>query len=286
MSSTPPDLSKARETKSPWNGILWLVKNGPGVITVSGSAVVALLASFIHFSTDELLQLVLLLLALIGTSLVTERLIETRTVRDQVTSISSKLDTVVSFTRNENVSLDDVVVSRRQLSSLEERLVGATHVMVSGGSLSRLANEYRNSFQRLAQQGCQLRFVVTNPASPGAEFLSTEVSYESRNLDAYRSYMCDSAAGLTDLAHEFPDHCEVRTYDAAPPFSLMVIMKPDSTIAQVELYTLGLPARDRPILLTNSTHSPRLCSLFSQQFEALWTSSLAHPILSESRDHS
>ena len=35
---------------------------------------------------------------------------------------------------------------------------------------------------------------------------------------------------------EFPDKCEVRTYDAAPPFSLMVIVKPPSP-ARTEVLT-------------------------------------------------
>jgi hypothetical protein len=257
---------------------VWLLNNGPGIVTVLGSAVVAVLASVVRFSTEALLQIVLLLLALIGTSLVTERLVDGRRSREQLGSISSRLDAVVSFTRGDDVSLDDVVVSRRQLPPLEERLVGATHVMISGGSLSRLSNEYRSLFERLAGQGCRLQFVMTNPASSGAELLSTEISYESRNLDAYRSYMRDSVAGLADLAGQFPDRCEVRTYDAAPPFSLMVIVKPDASNAQVELYTLGLPACDRPILLTSSASSPRLCALFTEQFDALWNSPLSNPI--------
>jgi hypothetical protein len=57
----------------------------------------------------------------------------------------------------------------------------------------------------------------------------------------------------------------------------MVIVKPDSSSAQVELYTLGLPARDRPILMTSSAQSPRLCALFTEQFEALWNSPLSQP---------
>ncbi len=281
MSTDPSDRPEARES-SPANRSLWLMSNGPGVVTVIGSAVVAVLASVVHFSTEALLQIVLLLMALIGTSLVTERLVEGRRDRERITSISSRLDTVVSFTRNENVSLDDVIVTRRELPPLEERLVGATHIMVSGGSLARLSNEYRSMFERLARDGCQLRFVMTNPASPGAEFLSAEVSYESRNLDAYRANMQDAAAGLTDLAHRFPGLCEVRTYDAAPPFSLMVIVKPDSSSAQVELYTVRLPTRDRPILLTSSASSPRLCTLFTEQFEALWESPLTHPVAPDS----
>jgi hypothetical protein len=280
VSMSPPGQPESRESPSP-NRSLWLMTNGPGVVTVIGSAVVAILASIVHFSTEALLQIILLLMALIGTSFVTERLVEGRKDREQITSISSRLDTVVSFTRNENVSLDDVAVTRQQLPPLEGRLVGATHIMISGGSLARLSNEYRSQFERLAREGCQLRFVMTNPASPGAEFLSTEISYESRNLDAYRSYMQDAADGLTDLAHRFPGLCEVRTYDAAPPFSLMIIVKPDSSSAQVELYTLGLPARDRPILLTSRATSPRLCTLFTEQFEALWTSPLTHPIPTE-----
>jgi hypothetical protein len=42
--------------------------NGPAVVTVIGSAVVAILASIVHFSIGALLQIVLLLMALIGTS--------------------------------------------------------------------------------------------------------------------------------------------------------------------------------------------------------------------------
>jgi hypothetical protein len=64
--------------------------------------------------------------------------------------------------------------------------------------------------------------------------------------------------------------------------SLIVIVKPDSSSAQVELYTLKLPARDRPILLTSSAHSPRLCQLFTEQFEALWASPLTHSIAIDS----
>jgi hypothetical protein len=256
---------------------LWLLSNGPAVVTVAGSAIIAILASLIHFSDGALLQVILLLLALLGTSSVAERLIEAHSDRRELASISSKLETVVRFTRNENVSLDDVIVSRRQLPSLEERLIGATEVMISGGSLSRLSNEYRSMFDRLGREGCRLRFVMTNPASHGAEFLSAEVSYESRSLEAYRSYMRDAAAGLMDLANEFPNKCEVRTYDAAPPFSLMVIVKPDSSTVQIELYTLGLPARDRPILMTTSSQSPRLCAMFTEQFEALWNSPLTQP---------
>jgi hypothetical protein len=271
----PPDSGR-RPGPGGWG--LWLLSNGPAVITVLGSAVVAILATVIRFSAEQLLQVVLLMMALIGTSLVTERLVEGRKDRARLASISAKLDTVVSFTRNENVSLDDVVVSRRELPPLEERLVGATQIMISGGSLSRLANEYQSLFERLVRQGCRLRFVMTNPASPGAEFLSTEISYESRSLDAYRSYMRDAAAGLADLAQRFPALCEARMFDAAPPFSLMVITKPGSSSAQVELYTLGLPARDRPILLTTSAGSPRLCTLFTEQFEALWVSPLTQPI--------
>jgi hypothetical protein len=277
----PPDGSQ--EPQASGRGV-WLLSNGPGVITVLGSAVVAFLATVVRFTTAQLLQIVLLMIALIATSLITERLVEGRKNRDLLTSISARLDTVVSFTRSENVSLDDVVVSRRDLPPLEGRLVGATEIMISGGSLTRLSNEYRSLFERLAREGCRLRFIMTNPGSPGAEFLSTQISYESRNPDAYRSYMRDAAAGLADLARRFPDHCEVRTFDAAPPFSLLVIRKPGSSSVQVEVYTLGLPARDRPILLTTSDNSPRLCAQFTEQYEKLWNSPLTRPFPGEPKN--
>ncbi len=252
---------------------LWLVSNGPALVTVVASALIAILAGVLDLSTEELLQVVLALLALMGTSLLTERLIEGRRDRATMSKIGEQVDELLSDSLSmQEISLDEIVKSRRDLGPLEERLSRASRVSISGGSLLRLVNEYQSFFEQLATAGCSLRFVMTLPSSDGAQFLSEEVSYESQSLDAYRGHMEDSANALKRLAGMHPNSCEVRYFDGAPPFSLIVVERSEETIVQVELYTLGLPARDRPILVCSSENEPVLCGLFTEQFEALWRS--------------
>jgi len=257
-----------KSERSIWSSLAWLLSNGPAIVTVLGSATIAIVSSVVDLSQVHFFQAILALLALIGTSLVTEKLMEGRFLRNQLKNIDSRLEQVLA---NENVGLDSLVVSRRDLPPLETRLIGAKRIAISGGSLFRLVNEYKNLFEQLAQGGCQLRFIMTDPDTDAAEFLSAAVSYESNSVDAYRAHMRDALTGLSMLVQRFPHSCQLRLSTVAPPFSLVMVERDatKSTI-QVELYPFSIPARDRPIFLLNQEEDPRLFNFFSSQFETLW----------------
>jgi hypothetical protein len=255
----------------------WLFHNGPAIITILGCAAVALTASIAHLSEIQLLQAVVALLALIGTSLLTERLIEGRRLRQDMSAIDERLDQVLGYAKHiQTGGLDALVMRRRDLPALEERLNGAKRVCILGGSLYRLANEYRRLFEQLAEGGCKLRFVMTDPEAQAAELLSSAVVYESNDVKTYRTQMQAALSGLLSVASRFPDVCEIRLLAIAPPFSLVIVEKGDdvSTI-QVELYPFKLPARDRPMFVLDSRRDPRLHGLFSSQYEAIWCSSFS-----------
>lgn len=253
-----------RKSPRPETRPMWLLSNGPSLITVVASAGIAILATVVDFSTRQLLQAVLALLALIGTSLVTERLIEGRKDRARSASMETQMTELLTRMGGRGPgSLDNLILSRRNLAPLEERLAAATRVSISGGSLLRLANEYGSLFESLIAEGCTFRFVMTDPESQGAEFLSNEISYESRSPQTYCEHMRDSLAGLKELTKKYPGLCEVRTFASAPPFSLVVIESGKEVTSQLELYTLGIPARDRPMLTVTSKGDPRLCELFA-----------------------
>lgn len=268
---------RAAKTQSGWYGFLkWILNNGPASVTVLGSVALAVTASFVDIAQPRILQAILALLALIGGSLLTERLIEGRSLRDRLGAVDERLDEVLTYARDiETAGLDSLVIRRRELSSLEERLQGAKKVAISGGSLFRLANEYQSLFEHLAEDGCHLRFIMVDPKTAAAEALSSAVVYESRNVEAYRTQMQASLTTLTSLAARYPSTCEVKLSSIAPSFSLMVIEKGwDSSTVQVELYPFRLPARDRPTLLLEKGRDPKLHELFSSQFDGLWNSEL------------
>lgn len=258
-----------------WQSTLfWVLNNGPAIVTVVGSAALAVAASVVQLSELQILKAVLALLALIGTSLLTERIVEGRGLRNRLSEIDGRLEEVLAYARDiETVGLDSLVIRRRDLPPLEERLDGAKGVAISGGSLFRLVNEYQNLFEQLAASGCGLRFLMTDPDADAVEVLSSAVVYESNDVGTYRTQMRAALAGLTSLAARYPTACQVKLCTIAPPFSIMVVDRGhDSSTIQVELYPFRLPARNRPMLLLDRQHDPKLHAIFSSQFEDLWRS--------------
>jgi hypothetical protein len=250
---------------------VWLLLNGPAIITVLAGSVLAVLAWVVEFTSAQTFQIILALLALIGTSLVTEKLIESRSLRNRLSDIDARLEQVLQARTTEILTFDRLVTSRRDLSPLEERLLGATRIAISGGSLFRLVNEYKNLFEHLARSGCQMRFVITDPNSHAAESLSIAVSYESNNVDTYRAHVRYALTTLCELNQRFPQNCQVRLCSLVLPFSLLRVDNDLGKSVQVELYPFSVPARDRPILMLREETDPRLFSFFSTQFETLWS---------------
>jgi hypothetical protein len=242
-----------------------------------GSVALALAASFLDLSELRILQAIVALLALIGTSLLTERLIEGRTLRQKLNTIDERLDQVLTYTKNIKMGgLDSLVIRRRDLLPLEERLNGAKRVSILGGSLFRLINEYQRLFEQLAESGCRLRFLMTDPKTVAAESLSSAVAYESSDIETYRMQMQTALSGLLSLSARYRDRFEVRLFAFAPPFSLLIIEKgTDSSTIQVELYPFRLPARDRPTLVLERERDPRLHAMFTSQYEAMWSSNFS-----------
>lgn len=262
---------------SRWSKVYWILNNGPAIITVLGSASLAVMASAANLSAIQMLQAVLTLLALIGTSLLTERIVDGRDLRRRLTNIDTRLEEVLVYARDiEAAGLDKLVIRRRDLPPLEERLEGAKHISISGGSLFRLVNEYQNLFEELLENGCHIRFLMTDPRTPAAETLSLFVVYESNNVEEYRTQMRTALTSLISLATRHPETCKVKIFGLAPPFSLMLVDKDDySSTIQVELYPFRTPARNRPIMLVNKEAEPKLHTLFLSQFESLWASNFA-----------
>jgi hypothetical protein len=277
----------ARKERRPKDIALWLLNNGPAIVTVLGGATVAFTASVMKLSELQILQAVVALLALIGTSLLTERLVEGRSVHKQLSAIDDRLGQALKYASDvEGAGLDTLIIHRRDLPALEERLHGARQVSISGGSLFRLANEYLALLEQLAQTGCKLQFLLTDPDTSAAETLGSAVVYESNDVHTYRAQIRSAIAVLSGLVSRYPGVCELKLCSIPPSFSLMVVERQHSSTILVELYPFKLPARDRPMFLLDKQRDPRLYRLFSSQYHAMWSSEFASaPRPSNSNPH-
>jgi hypothetical protein len=257
------------------HSLLAILGHAPTIVTVIGSAVLAVAASYVTFTQIQLLQAVIALLALIGTSLLTDKLIEGRGLRRQISEMDSRLTEALGYVHGlDSAGLDRLITHRRNLPPLEQRLEGARRVAISGGSLFRLANEYRACFEHLAETGCKLRFLLTDPDTGAAEALGSAVVYESDNVDAYRNQIRSAVTGFLGLQSRYPNICEVRLFAIAPSFSVVLVERENSASVLVEIYPFRVPARDRPMLMVDRQRDPELYSFFAKQYESMWSSSL------------
>src|SRR5262249_1546252 len=159
-------------------------------------------STMFSLSSRILLQTTVGLLALVGTSLVVDRLVDGRTLRVRLNEFDGRLREVLQRSREiEAAGLDRLVIPQRDLPPPAARLIGSKRIFVSGGSLLRLINEYKRLFEELADAGCDLRFLMVDPECDAEDHLSRLVSYESHSVSNYRAQARDAAEGLQSLVN-------------------------------------------------------------------------------------
>lgn len=240
--------------------------------TVSLGFYLSKISFFDKVNQADILKYILLLVTLLSTSLFIELLSDKYFVRKKLNSIAEDQGILTStISASNKTSLDQLIISRKSLERLEARVEGAKSISIYGGSLSRLANEYANVFEKLAQKGTNLRFLLTDPESPAAEYFSSIVIFESQNSDEYRNLLRSSIASWKKLKDSYAENCSVKITQNAFPFGIIITESQEGIFSMnVEIYGHKIPARERPILPLSAIENPRLFSQFSAQFEAIW----------------
>jgi hypothetical protein len=257
------------------NFIIFLLRDSPPILTLFACIGLTTAASFYQLTSVTILQGLLAVNVLIAATLLSERWFVNRENRDMIEKIGDDVAVLgdrVSLPTN--VGLDSLVGSRKALPPLEGRLAGSTSLKISGGSLFRLANEYRSLFEELAEQGCSIQLVMCHPDSDAVERLCNEVVYESDDTEAYRQ-QCRSALRIFEALAEKYDQVEVRTCDIAMSFSILAIEKLAGELsASIELYAYKVPARNRPMLHATKATSPDFHAMAVSQFDSVWSKSM------------
>ena len=224
-------------------------------------------------SVDELLPSILLILGLLATSILLERF---GTLRGISQLNKETHDYLIS--KDMNPSLDSIMSDRKSLQPLEDRLQNAKDIAITGGSLFRLANEYLGYFERKAQDGCSLKFLLLKPKSPASRLVAEYVVYEIKDQDTYDAQLRAALDNLDRLKQKYGNLVEIRTYECVPPFSLL-ICDPEKEYGSimVELYTYKVPTRDRPQFILQARREPVWYKFFREQFSKMWENATLWP---------
>jgi hypothetical protein len=247
--------------------LVFVIEMLPALLTVGFTVFVVLKNRQAPMEERRLLEWVLGLLALLATSLLVDRLTRLR----RIEKFSRESHDILAKTSG-HPSLDVLMQDRKSLPPLEERFTGSKRVMITGGSLFRLANEYIGLFEQRAKEGCVFQFILVAPDSTAAALVAEHIVYEIKDVATYSAHIQTAIKNLMTLKAQFPAQIEVRVVNYVPPFS-MIICDPEKEHGSIrlELYTIAVPTRERPHLYIRKRVERKWFDFFMLQFEQLWT---------------
>ncbi len=191
------------------------------------------------YETYELLLWIIGLLGLIAVASVSEKYFK-------LSKIEKSVEKIQAVVQRKGSGLDELAFTRKDLNPLEERLSDAKTIVITGGSLYRLSDEYFAFFESKLISGCQIEIIMVEPYSNAANLLCDNVVYETNNYNKYSMKIEESLKQFMRLKEKFSQYISIRLTKNVPPFSLIVIdEKASNASIKVELYSYSVPTRER-----------------------------------------
>ena len=229
------------------------------IATLVASTYIVIASQIVPFTVETLLLWIVSLLGLLAISSLSERLLT-------LNKISKNTEILI---KRDETDIDTVFKTRKELTPLEYRLETAKSIIITGGSLSRLSDEYFAYFEEKLKDGCDILIIMVKPFSPAADLLCKNVVYETRDTNRYSNKIEESIKRFIKLKEMYPSLIDVRITDNVPPFGILAIdiNKPNSWL-QIELYTYEIPTRDR-LQFFITPQNIELYKFFVQQIKTL-----------------
>jgi hypothetical protein len=245
---------------------LVIAENAPTLLTVFIGAYVVIKNQQVPYEVSKLLDWTITILCLIASSMLIERFIRLKNIEKNVIEINEFMKL-----KEGKASLDEILITRKDLQPLEERLKYTKDVKISGASLFRLTTEYMNLFEDKANEGCMFKFLLLNPDCEATKLVATNIVYEINDITMYISNINNTINNLKQLQKKYPKNIEIKTVDFLPAYSLIITdSQKESGVVRLELYTQLIPTRNRPQMVLNKNREPKWCDFFVNQFDIMW----------------
>lgn len=232
------------------------------ISTILATAYILISSQYKEYSTEVLLLWTISLLGLIATSIATEKSFKLRKIERGINEIK------LNIKGGEN-SLDKLFFARRNLSPLEERLNDCSDLIITGGSLARLSDEYYGLFENKLNEGCSIEVILVEPNTEAVRQLCRNIVYETSDCDIYSRKISESIQRFAELKRKFPKGMKILLSDLVPPFSIMAKnLNKEKSIIQVELYSYAVPTRER-VEFNVGIEDSNTYSFFANQIEVL-----------------
>lgn len=214
-----------------------LVEYGTLLATILGCAFLVISSQIVKYDDTTLLIWLIGLVGLLALGMVVEKHFRLVRIEKKINNIES----TISHDKSEKL-----VITRKELTPLENRLADAQTITITGGSLKRISDEYLAFWDQKVSQGCRLEVILVTPHTDAANLLCDNVVYEINNHDTYSATIEESLKRFQSLKKKYGDKVTIRTSKKVPPFSLIVSDEGTSAAKiKVELYSFVVATRDR-----------------------------------------
>lgn len=230
--------------------------------TIATSIYIVTSSQYTKYDDSTLLLLIISLLGFIALSIAAEKFFKLRKIENSVEEIREKQ---MSISGN----IDELFITRKDLNPLEERFKNSSDIFISGGSLSRLSDEYYGFFEQKLANNASIEVILVKPYSAAANMLCQNVVYETSDEKQYSQRITESLNRFLSLKEKCGQNITIRLTESIPPFSIIALnLGKADAVMQVELYSYAVPTRERVEFVINKKDS-HMYKFFTKQIKML-----------------
>jgi hypothetical protein len=233
----------------------------PVILTVLVATLVSLLAIRTSISEPEMLQWILVVLALLATTQLVDRF---RTIR----SIDANIERLVES--NHGLQGANAFFVKR-LPNMEERLLSAATIAINGMTLSRTSDTFFGTFLQRLREESKIRILIIDPNHEAMK-IAAKRFHKHQDAEQLRREAEHSIDNFKSLMKQMSrdDLFEVRFLPFVPAYGIWLIDKgnPRAEI-WVELYSFQ--DEPEPTFQLLPHQDGEWFTFFERQFELMWS---------------
>jgi hypothetical protein len=235
---------------------------GPIIFTVLVATFASLKSAQSGITSDEMLQLVLIVLALLATTQLVDRF---RVLRD----IDSKVRQLIAGSRT--LSTADAIFEKNipQLSSL---IKGSRVVWVNGITLLITTTGLLPAWKPFLRKGGRIRFMTIDPNHPAVVTAAAARLHKHQRIEELKDEVMIAHKNIRRLNQRLglsDDVIKVRVSTFVPPYAIWLF---DAKTPDAEMWVWLYPFRavESPVFHLDSRRDKVWFEYFERQFEMMW----------------
>jgi len=229
----------------------------PIVMTVIVAAGASLYGIRSGLQTNELLQLMLLILALLATSFLIDRFRVIKNIERKIDKINGGGSDAQSF------FID-------HLPCLNKRIKDAKSISISGITLARTSSTFFDTFDKAIKSGVDIRLQLVNPENKALDVITQRFQKHQNvaNLKRESYHALDNFSPLV-ANKETKGNLTLKLVNIAPPYGIWII---DENTSNAEIWVELYSFRDspEPTFHLLPSRDGKWFDYFQNQFELMW----------------